>query len=83
MVFCFFKGNVIKRSSSCKFVNVITTRTRNPGGRWMQIVERVIEKMITMITALADKKFTGYIKINFKRGSLGKVEKFEEILKKK
>ncbi|MDA8091395.1 MAG: hypothetical protein M0Z61_14400 [Nitrospiraceae bacterium] len=49
----------------------------------MQIVERVIEKMITMITALADKKFTGYIKINFKRGSLGKVEKFEEILKKK
>lgn len=44
----------------------------------MQITEKIIE----LIKALMDKKFTGYIKINFTRGSVGKVEKFEEILKK-
>jgi hypothetical protein len=35
-----------------------------------------------MIKALMGKKFTGSIKINFSRGTVGKVEKFEEILKK-
>jgi hypothetical protein len=41
-----------------------------------------IAKIIDMIKALMDKKFTGSIKINFSRGTVGKVEKFEEILKK-
>ena len=35
-----------------------------------------------MINALMDKKFTGYIRINFSHGIIGSVEKFEEILKK-
>jgi len=35
-----------------------------------------------LIKALIDKKFTGSIKINFSRGAVKKVEKFEEILKK-
>jgi hypothetical protein len=39
-------------------------------------------KIIQMIKELIGKKFTGYIKINFTRGSIDKVEKFEEILKK-
>lgn len=41
-----------------------------------------ITKMIEVIKALMDKKFTGYIKINFTRGSVERIEKFEEILKK-
>ncbi|HVO67134.1 MAG TPA: hypothetical protein VMT12_11670 [Syntrophales bacterium] len=41
-----------------------------------------LKKIIDMIKALMDKKFTGYIKINFKSGHVGKMEKFEEILKK-
>ena len=41
-----------------------------------------IKKIIDMIRVLMDKKFTGYIKINFRRGIVGKMEKFEEILKK-
>lgn len=41
-----------------------------------------LTKIIDMIKALMDKKFTGYIKINFTRGTIGRVEKFEEILKK-
>lgn len=41
-----------------------------------------LTKIIDMIRALTDKKFTGYIKINFTRGTVEFVEKFEEILKK-
>ena len=41
-----------------------------------------ITKIIDMIKALMNKKFTGYIKINFARGTVERVEKFEEILKK-
>jgi hypothetical protein len=41
-----------------------------------------LAKILNMIKALKDKKFTGYIKINFARGTVEKVEKFEEILKK-
>lgn len=31
--------------------------------------------------ALSETAFTGYVKINFTQGSIGRVEKFEEILK--
>ena len=41
-----------------------------------------VTKIIEMIKILMDKKFTGFIKINFTRGTIGRVEKFEEILKK-
>jgi len=42
-----------------------------------------LTKINEMIKSLIDKKFTGYIKINFDRGAIGRVEKFEEILKNK
>jgi hypothetical protein len=45
-------------------------------------MEKKIIKMIEVIKALMDKKFTGYIKINFTRGGVERIEKFEEILKK-
>jgi hypothetical protein len=41
-----------------------------------------ITKIIDVLKALMNKKFTGYIKINFSRGSVERIEKFEEILKK-
>jgi len=41
-----------------------------------------VTKIVEIIRALMDKKFTGYIKIKFTRGNAGKIEKFEEILKK-
>jgi hypothetical protein len=44
-------------------------------------MERLL-KLIEMIKALMDTKFTGYIRINFSGGIIGSVEKFEEILKK-
>ena len=41
-----------------------------------------LTRLLDIIKALMAKKFTGYIKIKFSRGNAGKVEKFEEILKK-
>jgi hypothetical protein len=41
-----------------------------------------LQKIVEIIKVLMDKKFTGYIKINFARGTVERVEKFEEILKK-
>ena len=41
-----------------------------------------LTKISDLIRALMDKKFTGYIKINFAKGTVERVEKFEEILKK-
>ena len=40
-----------------------------------------LHKIIDIIKTLIDKRFTGYIKINFAKGSVERVEKFEEILK--
>lgn len=40
-------------------------------------------RIIQLIKDLIGKRFTGYIKINIRRGSIEKVEKFEEILKNK
>jgi hypothetical protein len=36
-------------------------------------------KLIEVIGKLIDGEVTGYIKINFTQGSLGRIEKFEEI----
>jgi hypothetical protein len=41
-----------------------------------------LTKIAQIIKTLAEKKFTGHIKINFSRGVVLKLEKFEEILKK-
>ncbi len=41
-----------------------------------------LQKIMDIIKDLMDKKFTGYIKINFAGGAIQRVEKFEEILRK-
>ncbi len=38
-------------------------------------------KFLQYLQSVQDEKFTGYIKINFSQGQIGRVEKFEEILK--
>ena len=35
------------------------------------------------LTSIRGENFTGYIKINFSQGNIGRVEKFEEILKRR
>jgi len=36
-------------------------------------------RLIEAIRKLIEGEFTGYVKINFTQGSLGRIEKFEEI----
>jgi hypothetical protein len=39
-------------------------------------------KLVEYLRQLQETQFTGYIKVNFSQGSVGRIEKFEEILKK-
>ncbi len=41
-----------------------------------------LRRLVDAIMNLLENKFTGSIRINFTQGSIGRVEKFEEILKK-
>lgn len=55
------------------------------GASGRKAVRHPVEKsanLMQMIMELSERKFTGFIKINFSSGSVGKIEKFEEILKK-
>lgn len=40
-----------------------------------------MEKLIEVMTGLISEEFTGHLKINFSQGGIGRVEKFEEILR--
>lgn len=39
-------------------------------------------RLIEYLKSMTERDFTGYVKINFTRGNIGRVEKFEEILRK-
>jgi hypothetical protein len=41
-----------------------------------------LKKLMELLKSLIESKFTGYIKVNFNEGHIGRVEKFEEILRK-
>ena len=41
-----------------------------------------VTKLWSVINGLIVGEFTGYLKLNFTQGSIGRVEKYEEILKK-
>ena len=40
-----------------------------------------LKRLLEVMKVLVEDKFTGYIKVNFSQGGIGRVEKFEEILK--
>jgi hypothetical protein len=40
-----------------------------------------LDKLSGLMVKLMTEEFTGHIKINFSQGGIGRVEKFEEILK--
>ena len=39
------------------------------------------KRLVDVLQEMIDKEFTGHIKINFSQGGIGKIEKFEEILR--
>ena len=40
-----------------------------------------LERLFKELERLVSENFTGYVKVNYSQGSIGRVEKFEEILK--
>ena len=41
-----------------------------------------LKQLFNYLLNVRDEDFTGYIKINFSQGNVGRIERFEEILKK-
>jgi hypothetical protein len=39
-------------------------------------------RLVKYLAGIQNQKFTGYIKVNFTQGSIGRIERFEEILSK-
>ncbi len=40
------------------------------------------EKLVEYLKGIRDEEFTGYIKVNYSQGNIGRIEKFEEILRR-
>lgn len=45
------------------------------------INNRKYDRLMEFLKTSKANRFTGYIKINFSQGNIGRIEKFEEILK--
>lgn len=41
-----------------------------------------LRRLINYLESANNQKFTGYIKVNFSQGAIGRIERFEEILSK-
>lgn len=41
-----------------------------------------LKQLYEYLADIRNENFTGYIKVNFTQGNIGRVEKFEEILRK-
>ncbi|MFP4474800.1 MAG: hypothetical protein ACLFOY_04520 [Desulfatibacillaceae bacterium] len=57
----------------------------NGAGSGRKLTRQQVEKLkllMTHLKGLMESPFTGYIKVNFSQGSIARIEKFEEILKK-
>ena len=39
------------------------------------------KRLVEVLQDMINKEFTGHIKINFSQGGIGRIEKFEEILR--
>jgi len=50
-------------------------------GETTYLKTRKLDKLIEHLQGIKETQFTGYIKINFSQGHIGRIEKFEEILK--
>jgi hypothetical protein len=44
--------------------------------------ESKLTKLMEYLQSVDSENFTGYIKVNFSQGSIGRIERFEEILRK-
>ena len=46
------------------------------------VISDKLDRLAEHLKTLREQKFTGYIKVNYSQGTIARIEKFEEILKK-
>ena len=57
---------------------------RNNNGSRPREMSNKMSRLVDLVNAIQEmneKEFTGYIKINFTQGGIGRIEKYEEILR--
>jgi 3-dehydroquinate dehydratase len=61
--------------------SIKTARRTNDMGKKKEKHIRKLEKLNEVMQDMVDGEFTGHVKINFSQGGIGRIEKFEEILR--
>jgi hypothetical protein len=61
-------------------LTIISKRTENMGKKKDKHIKK-LEKLNEVMQDMVDGEFTGHVKINFSQGGIGRIEKFEEILR--
>jgi hypothetical protein len=61
-------------------LTIISKRTENMGKKKDKHIKK-LEKLNEVMQDMLDGEFTGHVKINFSQGGIGRIEKFEEILR--
>jgi hypothetical protein len=80
-------GYIRKRMDKDKIANMQPTviHTKQGGSKEAlkdKKAEKKMKRLMEYLKGVQTESFTGYIKINFSQGSVGRVERFEEVLKK-
>ena len=77
-----FVANRQQISVEMSRLSVQAPRDNDGNGSGHSVIRfRKIDKLIEHLKGIQETQFTGYIKINFSQGNIGRIEKFEEILK--
>jgi hypothetical protein len=72
--------SVERRGMQIKAIQKSNAKTLNAFSENKQSI--IFNQLMEYLRAIKEEKFTGYIKINYSQGSIGRVERFEEILKR-
>jgi 3-dehydroquinate dehydratase len=61
--------------------SIMTARRIDDMGKKKDKHIKKLEKLNEVMQNMVDGEFTGHVKINFSQGGIGRIEKFEEILR--
>ncbi len=56
-------------------------KNKDMGNEAFDVNDDKLKKFLGYLKIVKEDRFTGYLKINYSQGSIGRIEKFEEILK--
>ncbi|MBT1076739.1 hypothetical protein KJB29_15960 [Geobacter grbiciae] len=69
-----------KTERHCKGRAVTTLNVERQNGKILRLSRsEKYQRLVDMLNDLSSNEFTGYIKVNFSQGGIGRIEKFEEI----